>query len=158
MIGKSVTFPGVVEIRKCHRFTGRDVTDMPIPPAHTHASLTGDGPSSRDRANLLAFRIMPKKPLKTRVLRKFGPRVAVSSNQFRDARIFSGMTREQAADFLQVSVRTIGHWETHKKPENWSLSPNKLVAAAVYCSARRRLNWPTPPSDLDRLAGTSVWR
>ena len=58
------------------------------------------------------FRIMPKKPLKTRVLRKFGPRVAVSSNQFRDARIFSGMTREQAADFLQVSVRTIGHWET----------------------------------------------
>lgn len=48
--------------------------------------------------------------------------------------------------------------EEHKKPENWSLSPNKLVAAAVYCSARRRLNWPTPPSDLDRLAGTSVWR
>lgn len=29
---------------------------------------------------------------------------------------------------------------THKKPENWSLSPNKLVAAAVYCSAQRRLN------------------
>ena len=28
----------------------------------------------------------------------------------------------------------------HKKPENWSLSPNKLVAAAVYCSAQRRLN------------------
>ena len=60
----------------------------------------------------LRFRIMPKKPLKTRVLRKFGPRVAVSSNQFRDARIFSGMSREAAADFLQVSVRTIGHWET----------------------------------------------
>lgn len=60
----------------------------------------------------MIFRIMPKKPLKTRVLRKFGPRVAVSANQFRDARIFSGMSREAAADFLQVSVRTIGHWET----------------------------------------------
>lgn len=36
----------------------------------------------------------------------------MSSNQFRDARIFSGMTRAEAASFLQVSVRTIGHWET----------------------------------------------
>ena len=33
-----------------------------------------------------------------------------------------------------------GKYEKHKKPENWSLSPNKLVAAAVYCSAQRRLN------------------
>ncbi|WP_425522162.1 VC1465 family Xer recombination activation factor, partial [Xanthomonas citri] len=36
----------------------------------------------------------------------------MSNTQFRDARIFSGLTREEAARFLCVSVRTIGHWET----------------------------------------------
>ncbi len=39
-------------------------------------------------------------------------RSIISNTQFRDARIFGGMTREQAAAFLRVSVRTIGHWET----------------------------------------------
>ena len=36
----------------------------------------------------------------------------ITAEQFRDARVFSGFTREAAADFLGVSVRTIGHWET----------------------------------------------
>lgn len=63
---------------------------------------------------------MPKKPLKTRVLRKFRHRVSVSSNQFRDARIFSGLSREAAAEFLQVSVRTIGHWETGGARPNYA--------------------------------------
>ncbi|WP_427926342.1 VC1465 family Xer recombination activation factor [Xanthomonas campestris] len=36
----------------------------------------------------------------------------MSNTQFRDARIFGGFTREEAARFLNVSVRTIGHWET----------------------------------------------
>lgn len=40
-------------------------------------------------------------------------------------------------DWLDVLVHPD---DRHKKPENWSLSPNKLVAAAVYCSAQRRLN------------------
>jgi DNA-binding transcriptional regulator YiaG len=36
----------------------------------------------------------------------------ISAQQFRDARVFGGLTREQAADLLGVCVRTIGHWET----------------------------------------------
>lgn len=36
----------------------------------------------------------------------------VSAEQFRDARVFGGFTRERAADFLGVSLRTVGHWET----------------------------------------------
>ncbi|MCC5089260.1 helix-turn-helix domain-containing protein, partial [Xanthomonas campestris] len=36
----------------------------------------------------------------------------MSNTQFRDARVFGGFTREEAARFLNVSVRTIGHWET----------------------------------------------
>ncbi|WP_427926314.1 VC1465 family Xer recombination activation factor [Xanthomonas campestris pv. incanae] len=39
-------------------------------------------------------------------------RSIISNTQFRDARIFGGFTREEAARFLNVSVRTIGHWET----------------------------------------------
>jgi len=36
----------------------------------------------------------------------------ITPQQFRDARVFAGFTREQAADFLLVSLRSIGHWET----------------------------------------------
>ena len=36
----------------------------------------------------------------------------VSAEQFRDARAFSGLSREAAASFLKVSLRTIGNWET----------------------------------------------
>lgn len=32
--------------------------------------------------------------------------------QFRDERIYSGLSREDAAELLGVSLRTIGHWET----------------------------------------------
>ena len=39
-------------------------------------------------------------------------RLRVTAQQFRDARVFSGMTREEAASLLGVSLRTIGHWET----------------------------------------------
>ncbi len=45
-------------------------------------------------------------------LYKSAHRSIISNTQFRDARIFSGFTREDAARFLNVSVRTIGHWET----------------------------------------------
>lgn len=38
----------------------------------------------------------------------------IAAEQFRDARAFAGFTREQAAEFLNVSLRTIGHWETGK--------------------------------------------
>lgn len=36
----------------------------------------------------------------------------IEPQQFRDARIYSGLDREAAAEFLGVTVRTIGHWET----------------------------------------------
>jgi len=36
----------------------------------------------------------------------------VSMDQFRTARRFSGLSREEAAELCGVSVRTIGHWET----------------------------------------------
>lgn len=36
----------------------------------------------------------------------------VSPNDFRDLRHYSDLTRKQAADLLQVSVRTIQNWET----------------------------------------------
>ncbi|AZR24872.1 hypothetical protein NX81_011955 [Xanthomonas vasicola] len=45
-------------------------------------------------------------------LYKSAHRSIISNTQFRDARIFSGLTREETARFLSVSVRTIGHWET----------------------------------------------
>lgn len=41
-------------------------------------------------------------------------RKLVTAAQFREARVFSGLTREEAADFVGVSLRTIGHWETGK--------------------------------------------
>lgn len=38
----------------------------------------------------------------------------VTAAQFREARLGAGFDREQAADFVGVSLRTIGHWETGK--------------------------------------------
>lgn len=38
----------------------------------------------------------------------------ITAQQFRDARVFGGLTREDAADLVGVSLRTIGHWETGK--------------------------------------------
>lgn len=43
------------------------------------------------------------------------PRVQhITAEQFRDARVFAGFTRPQAAEFLGVSLRSVGHWETGK--------------------------------------------
>jgi len=36
----------------------------------------------------------------------------VDADQFRTARRFSGLSRDDAADLVGVSLRTIGHWET----------------------------------------------
>ncbi len=47
-------------------------------------------------------------------------RCRVTSEQFRDARVFSGMDRDEAADFLGVSVRTVGHWETGKSKPSYA--------------------------------------
>ena len=41
-------------------------------------------------------------------------RSRITSDQFRDARVFGGFSREAAAEFLGVSLRTVGHWETGK--------------------------------------------
>ena len=63
-----------------------------------------------------AFRIMPKAPGRklgrARVLGRFGYRAKITQEEFRDARVYAGLTREQAADLVGVSLRTIGHWET----------------------------------------------
>src|SRR5688572_12612570 len=45
---------------------------------------------------------------------KMPRRKLVTAAQFREARVFSGLTREEAAEFVGVSLRTIGHWETGK--------------------------------------------
>lgn len=45
---------------------------------------------------------------------KLPRRDAITAEQFRDARVFAGLTREVAADLLGVSLRTVGHWETGK--------------------------------------------
>lgn len=38
----------------------------------------------------------------------------ITADQFREAREFTGFDREDAANLLGVSLRTIGHWETGK--------------------------------------------
>ena len=40
------------------------------------------------------------------------PRHHLTAEQFRDARVFSGLSRGDAAELVGVSLRTIGHWET----------------------------------------------
>ena len=49
---------------------------------------------------------------RARVSGKTCRRSRISSEQFRDARVYAGLTREQAADLVGVSLRTVGHWET----------------------------------------------
>lgn len=44
----------------------------------------------------------------------------ITAQQFRDARVFGGLTREQAADLVGVSLRTIGHWETGRARPSWA--------------------------------------
>lgn len=52
--------------------------------------------------------------------RKITRYVSISAEQFRDARIFSGLDREDAADLLGVSLRTIGHWETGRSRPSYA--------------------------------------
>ena len=40
------------------------------------------------------------------------PWAVVTAEQFREIREFTGKSREDVADFLGVSLRTVGHWET----------------------------------------------
>lgn len=47
-------------------------------------------------------------------------RIRVTAEQFRDARVFAGFSREDAAEFCGVSLRTIGHWETGKARPAWA--------------------------------------
>lgn len=44
----------------------------------------------------------------------------VTPEQFATERKKSGFSREQAAEFLGVSLRTIGHWETGKARPAWA--------------------------------------
>ena len=44
----------------------------------------------------------------------------VTAVQFREARLYASLSREQAADMLGVSLRTIGHWETGKARPSWA--------------------------------------
>lgn len=64
----------------------------------------------------IRLRIMPstrrRKPSRAGRYGKAPRRHQVSAEQFRDARIFAGFTRPQAAEFLGVSLRSVGHWET----------------------------------------------
>ena len=53
-----------------------------------------------------------RRPARAGHLGKKPRRHVITASQFYDARVFSGLDREQAAEFLNVSVRTIGHWET----------------------------------------------
>lgn len=55
---------------------------------------------------------MYKKPFKNKGLRKKPSPPVITAEQFRDARVFGGFSREEVAEFLGVSRRTIGHWET----------------------------------------------
>ena len=41
-------------------------------------------------------------------------RLTVTAEQFRDARVYAGLTRREAAKLLGISLRTVGHWETGK--------------------------------------------
>lgn len=55
---------------------------------------------------------MSKKPLKSKACRKSFRRETVSPTRFFETRKAAGFTRIQAAEFLGVSLRTVGHWET----------------------------------------------
>jgi DNA-binding transcriptional regulator YiaG len=54
------------------------------------------------------------RPARSGRLRKAPRRKRITAEQFRDARVFGGFTRERAAEFLGVSLRTVGQWETGK--------------------------------------------
>lgn len=55
-----------------------------------------------------------RKPSRAGHLGKFPRRNLIDPDQFADARRFAGLSREDAAELLGVSLRTVGHWETGK--------------------------------------------
>lgn len=61
-----------------------------------------------------AVRIMHQVPRPARAGKrgKRPRRAVIQGEQFRDERISAGLSRHAAATFLQVSLRTVGHWET----------------------------------------------
>lgn len=62
------------------------------------------------------LRIMPIGCSATRAGRhRKRPRIRrITPEQFRETREFTGKSREDVAEFLGVSLRTVGHWETGK--------------------------------------------
>ncbi len=70
-----------------------------------------------------SFRIMytPSSQWRGRKRAGYGRRRPyVTAEQFRDARIFSGLTRLDAAEMLGVSLRTIGSWELGRARPSWA--------------------------------------
>jgi DNA-binding transcriptional regulator YiaG len=53
-----------------------------------------------------------RKPERAGKRGKYPRRLRITAEQFRDARVFGGLSRESAAALLGVSLRTVGHWET----------------------------------------------
>lgn len=77
--------------------------------------------------------------------------VRISAEQFRDARVFSGLDREQAAGLVGVSLRTVGHWETGRTRPSFAAFKLLRVyrhgdlidpAWSGYCLRRGRLVTP----------------
>ena len=76
-----------------------------------------------DAKPILQLRIMLRSSKRSARSGKHGKqpkRILITSEQFRDARISSHLSREEAARFLGVSLRTIGHWETGKSRPNYA--------------------------------------
>lgn len=90
-------------------------------------------------------------------------KLTVTAQQFRDARVYAGLSRQEAAKLLGVSLRTVGHWETGKaRPtyaafkllrvlrhgdlvdprwSGYSLIRGKLVTPENHCFAPSDMAW-----------------
>lgn len=78
------------------------------------AEGTGGGTSMKPQKRVLHNIHSPRKPSRAGRFGKFPRRNLIQSDQFREARLMSGLSRDRAAELLGVSIRTIGHWETGK--------------------------------------------
>lgn len=89
----------------------------------------------------------------------------ISAAQFREARRAAGFDRQQAADFVGVSLRTVGHWETGKaRPTHAAFRLLRIVRGgelglldpdwAGYRLIRGRL---VTPEDRDIRPGDLSW-
>ncbi len=102
----------------------------------------------------LEFRIMHREKRgskKHRFSSRPADYVKISAQQFRDARVFSGLDREQVAILVGVSLRTIGHWETGRTRPSFAAFKLLRVyrhgdlidpAWSGYCLRRGRLVTP----------------